>query len=1044
VARIPDEQIERLKQEVSLERLAESAGVELKRHGADLIGRCPFHDDREPSLVISPAKNLWHCLGECNTGGTVIDWVMKARGISFRHAVELLKADLPLVAPAAPVKRSTVRHLDAPFSPDADDRAALAQVFGYYHETLKQSAEALSYLEKRGISSRDAIEHFQLGYANRTLSYRLPAKPTKEGAALRGRLQRLGMMRPSGHEHFNGSIVFPIFDAEGQIVQAYGRKIREDLRPGTPLHLYLPGDHQGVWNLDGLKDAEEVILCEALIDALTFWCAGFRNVTASYGVNGFTPAHVAAFKEHGIKRVLIAYDRDEAGEKAARELAPQLQKEGFDCFRIEFPKNMDANAYALNVQPASKSLGLVIRAAVWMGNGAAPQVPTTEAIPTTITEPDEAQPEEDAPAESNLAKDEHFQRQLAEVAEKLKVFDKSSSSLVADPQSEPEPLPAQRVPRGAQEIPAEVSEEEIAFTFGDRRYRVRGFARNASYESLRVNLLASRDAPQGVGALLHVDTFDLYSARHRATFIKEAGLELGVKEEVIKRDLGAVLLKLEAMQDERIKQAQTPKETKHLLSTDEEREALALLKDPQLLPRILADFAACGVVGEETNKLVGYLAAVSRKLDRPLAVLVQSTSAAGKSSLMDAVLAFVPEEERIQYSAMTGQALYYMGNLELKHKVLALAEEEGASRAAYALKLLQSEGRLTIASTGKDPLTGELTTRDYTVEGPVMMFMTTTAIDIDEELMNRCLVLAVDEAREQTRAIHQRQREAETLEGLIAKDEREHLLKLHQNAQRLLKPLAVANPYAPQLTFPDTATRTRRDHTKYLALIRAIALLHQHQRPIKNTLHRGEAKAYIEVTLEDIATANRLAHEVLGRTLDELPPQTRRLLLLVEQMVKAACEKLSLERADYRFSRREVREYSGWGDTQLRLHLERLISLEYLLVHKGGRGQSFVYELLYDGQGKDGKPFLPGLIDVEKLKDAPMTERSRGADGAFAGSSRPQRGAVAGPSRVDENSGNTEENGVCEASEVKEPENAYIGANDSARSYLTEAAKGAA
>ena len=179
------------------------------------------------------------------------------------------------------------------------------------------------------------------------------------------------------------------------------------------------------------------------------------------------------------------------------------------------------------------------------------------------------------------------------------------------------------------------------------------------------------------------------------------------------------------------------------------------------------------MVGEETNKLVGYLAAVSRHLEAPLAVVVQSSSAAGKSSLMDAVLAFVPEEERIQYSAMTGQALYYMGEMDLKHKVLAIVEEEGASRAAYALKLLQSEGSLTIASTGKDPATGKLVTHQYRVEGPVMMFLTTTAIELDEELMNRCLVLAVNEDREQTQAIHQLQREQQTLEGLLRKQERQ-------------------------------------------------------------------------------------------------------------------------------------------------------------------------------------------------------------------------------------------------------------------------------
>src|ERR1700728_1059054 len=102
MARIPDQVVERLKTEVSVQRLAEARGVAFKKHGSDLIGRCPFHDDRTPSLVVTPAKNLWHCLGACQAGGTVIDWVMRAEGISFRHAVELLQNDsLPLAAAAS-------------------------------------------------------------------------------------------------------------------------------------------------------------------------------------------------------------------------------------------------------------------------------------------------------------------------------------------------------------------------------------------------------------------------------------------------------------------------------------------------------------------------------------------------------------------------------------------------------------------------------------------------------------------------------------------------------------------------------------------------------------------------------------------------------------------------------------------------------------------------------------------------------------------------------------------------------------------------------
>jgi len=1034
--RIPDHELERLKREISLVRLAETRGIALKQHGRDLIGLCPFHDDRKPSLVISPDKNLWHCLGACQAGGSVIDWVMKMEGVSFRHAVELLRNDLPLVATSrAPVKASTVRRLDAPITVNEDTQAALNQVIGYYHETLKQSPEALAYLEKRGLQSSEAIERFKLGYANRTLGYRLPEKNRKEGAALRGQLQRLGILRASGHEHFVGSLVVPVFDEQGNVTEVYGRRVGK-INDGESKHLYLPGPHQGVWNLDALKASKEIILCEALLDALTFWCAGYRNVTASYGVEGFTADHMSALKQYGTERVLIAYDRDEAGERAAQKLAEKLLSEGIDCYRIQFPKGMDANDYALHVQPAEKSLGVVIRSAIWLGKGKAPAITSTpdvlDAVPMPASEETSA---------VDLSQDERFQQQISQVAQELKALDETlaesaTSSLAAkEAKIEAVALPASPLPEAARaELPAAVHDDEVVMVLGDRRYRVRGLAKNLSYDQLKVNVLVSRASPENAGELLHVDTFDLYAARPRASFIQQAAIELGFKDDVIKKDLGAVLLKLEALQDAHIKKTLEPKSKTVTLDEAERREALALLKEPNLLERILLDFERCGIVGEEVNKLVGYLATTSRKLDAPLAVMVQSSSAAGKSSLMEAVLAFMPEEDKIQYSAMTGQSLFYMGAMDLRHKILALAEEAGAARASYALKLLQSEGVLTIASTGKDAETGKLVTHEYRVEGPVMIFSTTTAIDHDEELLNRCLTLGVDESRAQTRAIHQLQREKRTLEGLFAKKEKERLFKQHQNAQRLLRPLAVMNPYSRLLTFPDERTRLRRDHEKYLTLIDTIALLHQYQRPVNNTVRDGMTVEYVEVTLDDIETANKLAHEALGRSLDELPPQTRRLLLMMDAMVRMTCDKLALARADYRFSRRAVREHTGLSDTQLRLHLDRLVDLEYVLTHKGGRGQSFVYELLYDGQGQDGKPFVPGLLDIETLRTT-TAPTSRESGGEFAGSTRGDRGPNAGGSRGRENTAQASDQSTSRTARDETAENARPGTTTSPASY---------
>lgn len=773
--------------------------------------------------------------------------------------------------------------------------------------------------------------------------------------------------------------------------------------------------------------SNEVILAESLIDAMTFWSAGWRHVTSSYGAGGFTAELLEALVEHGVERVLIAYDRDDAGDKGAASVAKQLAARGIGAYRVKFPKGMDANQYAQTVRPATKSLGAMLRAAEWMAGGSALHRDVLMDWPAPVLPP----PEPAAPPETHLPS-------AAEIETTPPIEDDLPEPTTASPVP---PGPSAEASAATEAVTqAEVGDRDVVIRLGDRTWRARGLSRNPSAESLRVNLMVRR--PCEGGDLFHVDGLELLSAKARGAFVAEAAAEMGVVPETIKRDLGLVLLKLEAVQEERLEAARTAEaKTGPVMTATDEAAALAWLKRPDLLDRIAADIASCGVVGEAENALTVYLAALSRKLDRPLAVLIQSTSAAGKSALMDAVMDLIPQEERVAYSAMTGQSLFYLGEADLKHKALAIAEEEGARHAGYALKLLQSQGTLTIASTGKDPATGKLVTQDYTVEGPVALMMTTTAIDLDEELRNRCLVLTIDESREQTRAIHACQRFEETLEGLRGRQDQAAIRTLHQNAQRLLKPLKVVNPFAERLTFLDDQTRTRRDHRKYLGLIRAIALLHQHQRPIR-TLARpegGEPVLYIEATVADIAMANRLAHAVLGTTLDELPPQTRRLLALIRTWAEDRATAEVVKPRDLRFTRREVREATGWGDTQLKVHLRRLEELEYLLTRRDGT--RLVYELAWGGEGGDGAAFVMGLIDPAGLEAEPDDQTANewrydgdraGRTHDPAGSGRPPVGGWSGGGRDAEHGPEPRLGGPSSLVASIPPENPHQGLNGAA------------
>ena len=255
-------------------------------------------------------------------------------------------------------------------------------------------------------------------------------------------------------------------------------------------------------------------------------------------------------------------------------------------------------------------------------------------------------------------------------------------------------LPAQVIPDAPAPMPVASDEDARprARVGGDasvpRRYRVRGLEKNLSYEVLKVNVFASTPAFDGVGdeargEAIHVDTLDLYQARQRAAFVTAAAAELGVAEEIIKGDIGQAAARAGSRARKTHHGRSAPKAAAAVTIDEGARaRAMAWLTTADLTGRIAADFSRCGIVGERQQCAGG----VPRR-DLPQARSAAGASdpvhlAAGKSSLLDAVLRFVPEEDRIVYSAMTGQSLFYMGEMDLKHKLLAIAEEQGATRPA--------------------------------------------------------------------------------------------------------------------------------------------------------------------------------------------------------------------------------------------------------------------------------------------------------------------------------------------------------------------------
>ncbi|MCG6944282.1 MAG: toprim domain-containing protein, partial [Deltaproteobacteria bacterium] len=688
-----------------------------------------------------------------------------------------------------------------------------------------------------------------------------------------------------GNEIFYKCVVFPIYDQDGGVVSLYGRNIDRD---NGVSHLYLAGSRSGLINRQAVKISSTLILSEGVIDALTLYDQGFKNVIPAYGVNGLTDDHLSLFNRSGsrggVKEVYICFDSDKPGKEGAIRAAEQLKKKGVSPYIVELPE---------------KDISIF------------------------------------------------FNRHTPEELEEL--FKKANPDSVEQSDS---------LNKRKQTF---YTQEEHGFTvgYGMRQYQVKGVQRGDT--QLKATIKAAKDVSTLTNTAFELTTIDLYSSRSRHWFAKLCAGLFDEPEALLSEDISRLLQLVEEWQPPREEQ-----ETIRISAEDKEL-AMSFLKKPDMFSELLTDFRTMGVTGEETNKLVGYLAASSRKLDKPLSVFIQSRSAAGKSTLQDAILALIPPEDFEKYTRMSDQALFYKEEDSLVHKILAIEEAEGMGGAAYSIRNLQSAKEISVAVTGKHPGTGKMQTEDHRVKGPVCVMITTTATEVDQETASRFIFLTIDESTEMTEAIHTIQREAETLEGLVRLKKQDNITRKHHAAQRLLRPLEVANPYTKHLTYPANALRSRRDHPKYLGLIRAIAFVQQYQREVKTVEVDGEPMEYIEVTLNDIDLANKLAGEVLGQTMDELAKPSRTLLTQAYNMVKELAEQNELGLDQVFFTRRQLRDYTGWTDWQVKTHIKQLEEMEYLVARVGHKGKEYSYILNYQGQAENNKCCLI-LTSVEELK----------------------------------------------------------------------------
>jgi 5S rRNA maturation endonuclease (ribonuclease M5) len=457
---------------------------------------------------------------------------------------------------------------------------------------------------------------------------------------------------------------------------------------------------------------------------------------------------------------------------------------------------------------------------------------------------------------------------------------------------------------------------------------------------LRVTVKASR------GAAFHVDTIDLYSSRSRNEFARRAEKVLSRTLEEIESDLlGLLVVAEKAAEKEAGKEVEVSTPT---MSESERAEALTFLKRRDLLDQVAKDIDALGFVGEDTNKRLLYLVAISRKLEDPLSAIVLSQSGAGKSGLTEVIERLCPPEDVVLLTRLTPQSLYYTEPGFLDQKLVIVEERYGSMEADYSIRVLQSRKKLIAAAPIKDPATGNMKTKVFTVEARAAFIEATTASSVNHENATRCFELTMDESAEQTRRIHGRQRLLRTERGLQLRKEANALARKHWNAQRVLEPLGVVIPFADKLTFPSSWMRTRRDHARFLNLIEVSAFLHQYQ--------RERCGGAVVAAVADYAVAYALAAQVLTDSLSDL-----------KKPLREAYERIqALSAKGDAVSRREIREALALPDSTVRHWLCELVELEYLEAEasRGGAGKATRYRLTPRGPKKD---VLLGLLTPDAL-----------------------------------------------------------------------------
>jgi len=929
-----------VKKDVDIVELFSHFNIQLNKKGKNHVGLCPWHKDTSPSLSVDQVKGLYNCFG-CGESGDIFTLVEKMKGYSFKESLHFLKnfkrtsspiADKPGMRPGGQNKQIAINETgtgnneqvpkdinevkdkdetqgktgqdEAVFSYDKkaeDKREADSEksnvdkdnekeaveetktgqsnllniITDYYYKKLIENKPALNYLKTRGIKTHSLIKRFKIGFCDGTILNKISDTDKKK-------LFSLGIFNKNNNEHFLNCITFPLLGDNKNTVGIYGRSIIAESK--FP-HLYLKGNHKGIFNFKASKVYDSIILTESIIDALSLIECGFENTQALYGTNGLTDLHLKKLKDDRVKEIIIAFDNDIAGKDAALKLKDKLIKEDLSV-KIIFPNGKDWN------EDLIKNIGSIPKLKVNILN------------------------------------------KISEAETFVNPYKKTKLS---------------------------VNKESGAYIFNlnDVTYRVSG-VKDIFVNNLRVNIKASIEDEK------FYDNLDLYSARSRTNYSLSLSKIFNTEPNQVEKDLISILEYLEIMRDKNLNPLE--EKEKQQLTAEEKELGLKFLRSENMFRDIVNDMELIGYVGEDINKQLLYAAASSRKTDDPISVLIISQSCSGKSYLVDTVKKLLPEEDVIEATSLSDQALNYIG--DLKHKFIDLSEAVHNEIIEHQLREMLSAKQLSRIVATKNEKTGKTETTHIKTKAIVSSVMSTTNYNVNPENASRCFVIDTDESKAQTRRIHETQRLKHSLERIKIKNEiAPQIIRKHKAAQKLLQKRTVVNEFARYVDFPDTLMRTRRDHDRFMDLIAVICFMRQYQKEIK----LQDALEFIECDLKDYEIAyNIMVNGVLSSSLLEIPKGALEFYEDIRKIIRKLAKEKDLKSNEISVTQRILREATGCGHSWIKQQLKLLVEYEYLKKAGGAyRGSRAFYTLKKDEAVNNlNLTMIPTVAEIkEKLKN---------------------------------------------------------------------------